>query len=217
MKIRDLILCSRSKHLCFLGMLIRHIKYKLRGKNIVTDTRTKIYGLKNILMSGRLSVGFVGPEFVSRNDSTQLNIIGKMQSLGQVTIHRGSRISVMNGANLFLTNCFINSNVIIQCEHSIEIGDGSAIGWGTQICDEDYHNIKYANTPPYDTNKQFVQNIKIGSHVLIGNHSFIYKGVSIADGCVIASNSVVKKSFNTPNMLIAGNPAKEIRKIENWT
>lgn len=47
------------------------------------------------------------------------------------------------------------------------------------------------------------------------NNCFIYKNVEIADGCVVASNSVVKKSLLEPNMLYAGVHAKAICKIEN--
>ena len=148
MTFQNLYNISREQYISFIGIMFRHFKYRLLGKNIYSSTKSRIQSVKNILLDGCLSVGFIGSEFSSIHDVTQLNIWGQMFVKGNVSINRGSRISVMNGANLSLTNCFINSNVIIQCEHSIEIGDGSAIGWGTQICDEDYHNVKYANTPP---------------------------------------------------------------------
>ena len=58
--------------------------------------------------------------------------------------------------------------------------------------------------------------MEIGKHVLIGNNCYNYKNVKIADGVVVASNSVVKKSLLEPNTLYAGVPAKEICKIDNW-
>ena len=58
--------------------------------------------------------------------------------------------------------------------------------------------------------------MNIGKNVLITNHCYIYKGVTVADGCVVASNSVLKNSFTKPNMLIAGNPAREIEEIKGW-
>ena len=58
--------------------------------------------------------------------------------------------------------------------------------------------------------------ISIGCNVLVCNGCYIYKGVQIADGCVIAANSVVKTSFYKSDMLIAGNPAREICRIKNW-
>ena len=44
----------------------------------------------------------------------------------------------------------------------------------------------------------------------------IMKGVTIADGCVIAANSVVTKSMAEENALIAGNSAKIIKKDILW-
>lgn len=52
----------------------------------------------------------------------------------------------------------------------------------------------------------------IGSNVWIGNHVSITKGTVIADGCIVASCSVVNKQFHTANTLIAGVPAQEKKK-----
>ena len=151
---------------------------------------------------------------------TVCKLIGTLIVNGIVRIQRGCRIDVGDAAMLELNNCFINSNCIILCQHGISIGYGTAIGWNTQICDEDYHQVICANTLNTPNSQDFdgtSREIKIGNHVLIGNNCFIYKGVSIADGCVVASNSVVKKSLLEPNTLYAGVPAKAICKIENWT
>jgi acetyltransferase-like isoleucine patch superfamily enzyme len=58
--------------------------------------------------------------------------------------------------------------------------------------------------------------IKIGNHVWIGNDVKIYKGTVIPNNCVIASHSVVKGVFTQENSLIAGCPAKLIKKDVTW-
>lgn len=53
---------------------------------------------------------------------------------------------------------------------------------------------------------------KIGNNVYIGPGAKLYGAIKIADGIAIGANSVVNKNFNTPNISIAGVPAKEISK-----
>ena len=46
--------------------------------------------------------------------------------------------------------------------------------------------------------------------------AMILKGVTIGDGSVIAAGAVVTKDV-APNTIVAGVPAKEIRKDVTWT
>lgn len=52
--------------------------------------------------------------------------------------------------------------------------------------------------------------IIIGEKVWIGHNVIVSKGVKLADEIIVSSGSVVKKSFSTPNCIIAGNPAEMI-------
>lgn len=51
----------------------------------------------------------------------------------------------------------------------------------------------------------------VGNDIWIGHESLIMPGVSIGDGAIIASRSVVTKTV-PPYAIVAGNPAKVIRK-----
>ena len=55
--------------------------------------------------------------------------------------------------------------------------------------------------------------VKIGNNVWIGERSMILKGVEIGDGAVVAGASVVTKSVPA-NTVVAGNPAKIIKKLK---
>ena len=58
---------------------------------------------------------------------------------------------------------------------------------------------------------------KIGDNVYIGPGAVIYGEIEIADGCYIGANAVVNKTFAEPGSVIAGIPAKVIKKDhENW-
>lgn len=64
-------------------------------------------------------------------------------------------------------------------------------------------------------NKEIVNystGIKIGKHSWIGYGAIILKNVNIADNTIIASGSVVTKSVNEQYCVIAGNPAKIVKK-----
>ena len=50
----------------------------------------------------------------------------------------------------------------------------------------------------------------IGDYVYIGPGAKLFGKITIADGIAIGANAVVNKSFTTPNITIAGVPAKKI-------
>lgn len=58
--------------------------------------------------------------------------------------------------------------------------------------------------------------INIGNYVYIGSNSLIMPGVSIGNNVLIAAGSVVTKSV-PDDMVVAGNPAKIICTIEEFT
>jgi len=55
--------------------------------------------------------------------------------------------------------------------------------------------------------------VVIGNNVWIGSSSVILPGVSIGDGSIIGAGSVVTKNVEK-NILVAGNPAKIIKRLQ---
>ena len=106
-----------------------------------------------------------------------------------------------------LTNVFINACCKFQDQGGITIGNGVLIG----------HNVTLA-TLNHDERPKFRQNIypkpiKIGDNVWIGSNATILQGVTIGNGAIIGANAVV--THDVPeNTIVAGVPAKIIRKIE---
>ena len=55
---------------------------------------------------------------------------------------------------------------------------------------------------------------QIGDNVYIGPGAKIYGNIAIANNIAIGANAVVNKSFEEDGIMIAGNPAKKIKKID---
>ena len=124
---------------------------------------------------------------------------------------RGCRFDIGKDAIMSIgkggyTNC--NTSFIIM--HKLVIGDNCIISWDCQFLDEDFHKVSYSGK------KESSDSIIIGDKVWIGCGSKIYKGTIIPNGCVIASNSVVRGIFYEENSIIGGNPARVIKKEINW-
>ncbi|MDR9826985.1 sugar O-acetyltransferase [Vibrio sp. FNV 38] len=113
-------------------------------------------------------------------------------------------INIKVGHN-FYTN---HDCVILDCAE-VNIGDNCLIGPQVGI---------YTACHPLDpieraTGKEFAKPITIGNDCWIGGHATINPGVTLGNNVVVASGSVVTKSFGD-NVVIGGNPAKVIKTIE---
>lgn len=196
----------------FLIVLFKCLIYRINGKNIITDQRTRIKGLSNISTNGQLKVGLDYVGFTNNRDVTYLNIGGKLEVLGPFSIGRGCRFDIGNNAIVKLgRGSYINPFTKVIIMNGLEIGDSCAISWNCQFLDSDFHQLKYAGKKEPGLNT-----INIGNHVWIGSSVFVYKGTIIPNGCVIAANSVVRGIFEEENTLIAGNPAKVVKKNISW-
>jgi len=103
----------------------------------------------------------------------------------------------------------------------------SIAGKLSAICGDGYHQKKRLSTYPFPFRKPFNKSVSekdfyskdcfprtkiiIGHDVWIGEDVLIAKGKSIGNGSIIAAKSVVTKDVK-PYSIVAGNPAKEIKK-----
>lgn len=60
------------------------------------------------------------------------------------------------------------------------------------------------------------KDVNIGDHVWIGNKTIILKGSEIADDSIVGSGAVVSGKYTDNNVVIAGNPAKIIKRDITW-
>jgi acetyltransferase-like isoleucine patch superfamily enzyme len=104
-------------------------------------------------------------------------------------------------------NCSIGDRTEIHAGRLVRIGQGVIIAWDCVIMDRDYHST--------GNGAEGIRPVIIGNGVWIGCRAMILKGVTVGEGAVVAAGAVVTKDV-APFTLVAGNPAKAIKKVDGW-
>ena len=208
-KLKSLIRMCRLGQSAVIPVLFLYLLHRLRGRNIIAS-RSIIRGLKYITTLGPIDVGLRPVMFTHRRDTTLLNIIGELTFHGKFSIGRGCRFAV-SGTAAFGPGGYVNPDTKIVIAHKLRVGTECAISWGCQIVDDDFHVL--ITDPPAPKRPR---EIILGDHVWVGSNVSILKGTRIASGCVIAAGSVVTGIFDETGCLLAGVPAKVIRRGITW-
>ncbi|CAI8737762.1 acyltransferase [Kosakonia quasisacchari] len=119
---------------------------------------------------------------------------------------------------IFGENVMMSCNVHISAVKKIDIGDNVLLGSNIYIGDHSHGSTrpaKYeAQIPPAFRDLDDIAEIKINDNTWVCDNVVILAGTFVGKGSIIAANSVVKGHFEE-NSLIAGNPARFIRKLTN--
>tara|TARA_B100001057_G_scaffold16038_1_gene15119 strand:+ start:9162 stop:9764 length:603 start_codon:yes stop_codon:yes gene_type:complete len=102
----------------------------------------------------------------------------------------------------------ISPGTSIRSAKKIKIGQSAMIASDVTITDSDWHGI-YDRTDYVASPKE----VLIEDNVWIGEKSIILKGTKIGANSIIGAGSVVSGEV-PPNTIYAGNPAREIRKLD---
>lgn len=157
-----------------------------------------------------VEVGHVIVRFSSILGMTGLKlIVGQLPGLGagvsrtanSCRVHIGNRV-VINGVTLYLQ----------EDRSHVCIGDDSQLSWGVDIWCTDAHTITDLNGNPLN----HAESIEIGRHVWVGKDVKIGKNVRIADNSIVGWGSIVTRHFDEPNVILAGIPAKVVKRGINW-
>ncbi len=153
-------------------------------------------------------------------DLNQMRMDVKMQNNSKIIIksssyeHRNFKIRGMQNCTLLVGKNFFMDGVcemIFADNTNITIGDDTMIATGSYIRTGDGHQILSDGAV---INKN--ADVYIGNRVWVGYHVTILKGTYIMDDCVVGARSLVNRKFDASNVVIAGAPAKIIKRNITW-
>lgn len=186
-------------------------------KLVMKMTKTK-YG-KNLLLKGvpvifnkggaTLKIG----NHVTIKSSFLSNLVGLYSRTIIVTRAPGAVIEIGDNVGI--------SGATIYARKGIYIGENTCVGGNCKILDNDFHPIdaeerlRLLNDVHGGDAADLIptREIHIGKNCFLGCNSIILKGTVLGDGCVVGAGAVVSGKFED-NCVIAGNPAKVIKRLK---
>lgn len=112
------------------------------------------------------------------------------------------------GARLVLGPRVGISGTVLCAGKSIEIGEGTILGSGAMVIDNDFH-VTDGNWDWADGSEKTARPIRIGRGVFVGARAIVLKGVTIGDRAVIGAGAVVSKDVPAGHLAV-GNPARTL-------
>lgn len=204
---------KRSYTLRKVHSLLMNVKYSWGGvienqgvikiKRFIKGKNNKIIVGKNTYLNG-----------------TSFRIIGNNN-----IIEFGDNITIGKGCSFWAEGNNIKIHVgtgttFTQKVHVNAQEDGSQIKIGQDCMFSNTIIIRTSDSHPiYDSNSNRInpaKSISIGEHVWIAPNSKIMKGVTIGNGCIIGSDTIVTKDLPC-NVLAVGHPAKVVKTDICWT
>ena len=113
-------------------------------------------------------------------------------------------ITIGNKPVGFAIGCFIDGR------NGIKIGDNVWVGPRVSLISQNHNENDYYK---YVSEKPII----IGKDSLLTANCVVLPGVELGEHTIVAAGAVVTKSFPEGNQLLAGIPAKVIRKLEPYT
>ena len=156
---------------------------------------------KNIKMNWRFSFSGKGRLFIGNNATLWAH-----EEYNRFQTY--SENAVINiGENTKLNGC------LFQAKKSIIVSKNCMIG-SAILLDNDFHYVEpeRRGENPDQYEEKDAKEIYIENNVWIAGQSVILKGVRIAENSVVAIRAVVAKNVEK-NIVVAGNPAREVKKI----
>lgn len=131
-----------------------------------------------------------------------------------VGLYQRTIIVAREGGKIHIGDNVGISGATIYSKSYIEIGNYTNIGGNVKILDHDFHPIDAEARKMNNMAMVGKKPIKIGENVFVGCNSIILKGTEIGDNSVVGAGSVVSGKFPA-DVVIAGNPARIIKRLEN--
>ena len=203
----DYVIISSVNH---SGEIYREaLSYGVPNESIIDGMifTSKDFDFEIFYQSGKLHSDIIG------------NIFQVPKAIKKKRFFSGVGIQVTLGRHSYVAKALIQGTHSPDNPVTVEIGDFSSISWDVvwELGLNESHDYRMVSTSPFFFNRDIENGGKIiiGSDVWIGKGCYIKsasanKPIHIANGAVIASDSVVVKDV-PPYAIVGGNPAKIIK------
>lgn len=168
----------------------------------------------DIDLESELLLGIDTAQVMHRNLGDARLYVSEEGSLSVTTpdrAHIGSGTLLNIQGDFRIGDAVIDGLTRILCRNHVEIGDDSGIAWDVDILDTD------GGHPIYVDGTEQTQDgpVVIGEHVMVCHKVTILPDVTIGDGAVVASNTLVTEDV-PPGTLVGGIPARVIEDDIEW-
>lgn len=110
---------------------------------------------------------------------------------------------------------FVSSYLFLHMnEAKLSIGENCMFSFAVNVMAHDGHSIM--NKDKTVILNKVVEPLMIEDHVWVGANVSILKGAHILKNSIVGTGSVVTKKFKEENVVVAGNPARIIKRGINW-
>ena len=193
-------------------------------KNAIGIDRNKVTHGKGFVSKGLCTIDFwresSGNTIIFGNNFEAKNLIIRFKGnnskliIGDDVKWSGYILIVGNNREVIIGNNSTSKEVyILARDADVTIGHDCMLSRQIEIRSSDVHKIYNLDTRER-MNK--ASNVTIGNSVWIAAKATISKGAVIQNGCVVGAASFVNKAFTEENVVIAGSPAKIVKRNIYW-
>jgi acetyltransferase-like isoleucine patch superfamily enzyme len=169
-----------------------HLSFKKRFVHI--GGHPNVWGIWNVVVYGpNISIGSDVVIVAANGHRTNISSVKMGKVEGRITI--GSNVLIMNG-------------VRISSACSITIGDGCMLANFCYLTDSDWHDIHDRTSAPGGCAP-----IVLERGAWIGDSAIVCKGVRVGENSIVGAGAVVTKDVPA-NVIVAGNPARVVKKLD---
>lgn len=212
----------------FVGLMIKRIYYRKLFNKVKRNIKGKNnrVSYKNAILSS-VSFDIKGNENKIQilDDCILNNVLFSIRGNGhRILIGNGCRFN--GGGNIRLADhdCSLSigeystfENVhlaLTEPKSKITIGKDCMFAYDIDVRTGDSHSIISLESKE---RLNYAADVSIGDHVWIAAHCILLKGSAIPDDSVVATGSVVTKKYTSNGIIIAGNPAKQVKQGITWS
>lgn len=186
-----------------------YVNYKMRIGHLYKGNIV----LPSDFCRGGIRIGFEGTNGIKGNDGhgmLDFSPTSRLEFKGKASF--GHNATIRNYGNIVIGENFaINCNSFISVNTELIIGHDFMGAWNINIMDSDNHTVINDGVQAIGSGK-----ITVGNHVWVCAYVDLLKNTFVNDDSIVGYKSLVNKKFDENKILIAGIPARIVRKDVTW-